>query len=211
MIQIFISIDPSTKFLFEIVDKLKHNEVNLVVHEVHPNDESYKITFEIISNLERNSRILFLGHGQADRIYGGECSDSFPKKSLVKLNEMNVFKDQHLLLLACNSADLIRSSFRQAKISKSIGFGGLPTSIEEIENDKKLSSEGISKETIEEFKNEIIYIVSEALSLHYQDFNKLSDYLTLFLDQRINNAVLVKQNRHLADLLYKMRNEMVLF
>jgi len=211
VIQIIISIDPSTQFLFEIVDKLKHYDTNCNVYEIHPSDESYSKTFDIISNLEQNSRVLFLGHGQSNQLYGGECLDTFPKKAFIKLNEMSVFKEQHLFLLACDSADLIKSSFRHSKMSKSIGFGGLPTSMEEVEKDKKLSSEGISEQTIEGFKNEIVNTVSIALALHHKDFNKLSDYLTLLLDQRINNAVLVKKDRNLADLLYKMRHEMVLY
>lgn len=211
MIQIFISIDSSTQFLFEIVAKLKHYGTNCNVFEIHPSDESYSITFDIISNLERNSRVLFLGHGQSNQLYGGECLDTFPKKAFIKLNEMGVFKDQHLFLLACDSADLISSSFRHSKMSKSIGFGGLPTSMEEVEKDKKLSLEGISEQTIEDFKKEIVYTVSNAISVHYQDFSKLSDYLMLLLDQRINNAVIMKKDRNLADLLYKMRHEMVLY
>ncbi len=211
MIHIIISIDPSTQFLFEIIVKLKQYGTNCNVYEIHPNDESYSKTFDIISNLERNSRVLFLGHGQSNQLYGGESFESFPKKAFIKLNEMSIFKDQHLFLLACDSADLIKSSFRHSKMSKSIGFGGLPTSMEEVEKDKKLCSEGISEQTIEDFKNEIVFTVSNAISLHYQDFNKLSDYLTLLLDQRINNAVLVKKDRNLADLLFKMRYETVLY
>lgn len=211
MIHIIISIDPSTQFLFEIITKLKYYGTDCNVYEIHPNDESYSKTFDIISNLERNSRVLFLGHGQSNQLYGGECIDSFPKKAFIKLKEMSIFKEQHLFLLACDSADLIKSSFRHSKTIKSIGFGGLPTSMEEVEKDKKLSSEGISEQTITDFKNEIVYTVSNALSLYYQDFNKLSDYLTLLLDKRINNAVLVKNDRNLADLLFKMRYEMVLY
>lgn len=211
MIHIIISIDPSTQFLFEIIAEIKQYGTNCNVYEIHPNNESYSKTFDIISNLERNSRVLFLGHGQSNQLYGGECIDSFPKKAFIKLNEMSIFKEQHLFLLACNSADLIKSSFRQSKTIKSIGFGELPTSIEEVEKDKKLSSEGISEKTIEDFKNEIVYTVSNALISYYDDFNKLSDYLALLLDQRINYAVLVKKDRNLADLLFKMRYEMVLY
>lgn len=211
MIQIIISIDPSTQFLFEIITNLKNYGISCNVCEIYPNDESYSSTLDIISNLDRDSRILFFGHGQSNQLYGGESLESYPKKAFIKLNEMSVFKDQYLFLLACDSADLIKSSFRQSKMSKSIGFGGLPTSMEEIEKDKKLSSEGVSEQTIEDFKNEIVYTVSTALALHHKDFNKLSDYLILLLDQRINNAVLVKKDRNLADLLFKMRYEMVLY
>ncbi len=211
MIYIIISIDPSTQFLFEIINNLKKIDLEFKVLEIHPNEESYAKTLEEISNFEKKSQIIFLGHGQSNQLYGGESLNLFPKKAFVKLNEMNIFQDQNLFLLACDSASLIKSSFRQSRVIKSIGFGGLPTSLEEVEKDKKLSAEGISEQTIEDFKNEIVNTVFIALALHHKDFNKLSDYITLLLDQRINNAVLVKKDRNLADLLFKMRYEMVLY
>jgi hypothetical protein len=135
----------------------------------------------------------------------------FRKKEFIKLTQMNVFENQNLFALSCNSAGLIKKSYKLSKLNKSIGFGGLPTSKDEIEDDKKLREQGVSESTIEDFKSEIVNIASIALALHHNDFNKLSDYLTLLLDQRINNAVLVKKDRNLADLLFKMRYEMVLY
>lgn len=211
MIYIIISIDPSTQFLFEIINNLEKNGLEFKVLEIHPNEESYAKTLEEISKFEKKSQIIFLGHGQSNQLYGGESLNLFPKKAFVKLNEMNIFQEQNLFLLACDSASLIKSSFRQSRVIKSIGFGGLPTSLEEVEKDKKLSAEGISEQTIEDFKNEIVNTVSIALALHHKDFNRLSDYLTLLIDQRINNAILVKKDRNLADLLFKMRYEMVLY
>lgn len=211
MIKIIISIDPSTRFLFEIIKNLESNGIEFEIIEIHPNEESYSKCFEVISEFEKNSTIIFLGHGQSNQLYGGECLDSFPKKPFIKLNEMNIFQQQYIFLLACDSSNLLKSSFRHSKIIKSIGFGGLPTSIEEVEKDKKLSAEGISEKTIEDFKNEIVTTVSTVLIQYYNDFTKLTDYLTLMIDQRINNAVLVKKDRNLADLLFKMRNEMVLY
>ncbi len=211
MIYIIISIDPSTQFLFEIINNLKKIVLEFKVLEIHPNEESYAKTLDEISNFEKKSQIIFLGHGQSNQLYGGESLNLFPKKAFVKFNEMNIFQEQNLFLLACDSASLIKSSFRQSKVIKSIGFGGLPTSLEEVEKDKKLSAEGISEQTIEDFKNEIINTVSIALALHHKDFNRLSDYLTLLIDQRINNAILVKKDRNLADLLFKMRYEMVIY
>lgn len=211
MIYIIISIDPSTQFLFEIINNLKKSGLEFKVLEIHPNEESYAKTLEEISSFEKKSKIIFLGHGQSNQLYGGESLNLFPKKAFVKLTEMNIFQEQNLFLLACDSASLIKSSFRQSRVIKSIGFGGLPTSLEEVEKDKKLSAEGISEQTIEDFKNEIVNTVSIALALHHKDFNRLSDYLTLLIDQRINNAILVKKDRNLADLLLKMRYEMVLY
>jgi hypothetical protein len=211
VIQIIISIDPSTQFLFEIIDKLRSYQIELNVTELHPTAESYSKSYEDVSKFEKNSVILFLGHGTDEKLYGGELLPDFKKKEFIKLTQMNVFANKNLFALSCNSAGLIKKSYKLAKFNKSIGFGGLPTSKDEIEDDKKLREQGVSESTIEDFKNEIVYTVSNAISLHYQDFNKLSDYLTLLLDKRINNAVLVKKDRNLADLLFKMRYEMVLY
>lgn len=211
MIHIIFSIDPSTEFLYSIVKELEISGLKFELLEVQPDEKSYIDTFDTISKFEKNSVIIFLGHGQPNQLYGGECLDSFPKRPFIKLSEMHIFQEQYLFLLACDSANLIKSSFRLSKIKKCIGFGGLPTSIEEVENDKRLSAEGISEKTIEDFKSEIVYTVSIALKLYNNDFNKLTDYLRLIIDQRIIHAVLIKQDRSLADLLFKMRNEIVLY
>ena len=211
MIQIIISIDPSTQFLFEIIDKLKSFQIDFNLTELHPNSKSYSDSFNLISEFDKNSVIVFLGHGTDEKLYGGEQLPDFKKKEFIKSTQMNVFENQNLFALSCNSAELIKKSYKLAKLNKSIGFGGLPTSKDEIEDDKKLREQGVSESTIEDFKSEIVNIVSIALVLHHNDFNKLSDYITLLLDQRINNAVLVKKDRNLADLLFKMRYEMVLY
>lgn len=211
MIQIIISIDPSTQFLFEIINKLKSRGIDFNITELHPSNDSYSKSYEKLSTFDKNSVILFLGHGTDKVLYGGENLPVFEKKEFIKLQQMNEFENQNLFALSCNSAGLIKKSLRLSKISKSIGFGGLPTSKEEVDDDKRLREQGVSAQTIQDFKNEIVYTVSSAFSQHYKNFNKLSDYLTLLLDQRINNAVLVKKDRNLADLLFKMRYEMVFY
>ena len=211
MIQIIISIDPSIDFLWKIVERLQEKGVEYNLTEIHPTAESYEQSLISISQFEKESVVLFFGHGQSNQLYGGENIKSFPKKPIVKINEMSIFQEQYLFLLACDSAGLIKSSFRIAKTKKTIGFGALPTSIEEVENDKKLSAEGISKQTINEFKEAIVETVSEALLLSSNDFIFLKDYLTLLIDKKINNAILRKNNPNLADLLFRMRHDMVLY
>lgn len=212
---VIISIDPSTKFLFEIVNNLKFNNVDFELIIINPNDKSYKDSFDTISKLERNSIICFFGHGQPNQIYGGEIPNLYPKKAFIKLNEMSIFQDQSLFLLACNSSDLIRSSFRNSKFKKAIGFGGLPTSKEEILNDKKLSADEISDDTIENFKKAIIESISESLIFFFKsdknDFIRLKDYLSLLIDKKINESIFNNKDRNLADLLFRMRNEMVIY
>jgi hypothetical protein len=215
MIIVIISVDSSTKFLFDIVGSLKSNFIEFELIEVHPNKESYKSCLNDIAKLPKNTTILFLGHGQENQIYGGELLDDFPKQPLVKRNEMGIFKNQNLFLLACDSASLVKSSFRIAKTNKAIGFGPLPTEIEEIESDKKLANSGITLNTIELFKQAINETVSLSLLEYFKDesndFIFLKDYLNLYLSKRINKAILEEDNMNLADLLFNMKNDMVIY
>ena len=59
MIQIVISIDPSTHFLFEIINKLKENKVEFEVTKIYPNDESYAESLQIITNFPKKSIVVF--------------------------------------------------------------------------------------------------------------------------------------------------------
>lgn len=215
MITVIVSIDPSTQFLFEIIEKLKSNSIDFELIEVHPNNKSYKDCLVKIAELPDNTTILFLGHGQDNQIYGGELLKDFPKQPLVKINEMGIFKNQNLFLLACDSASLIKSSFRIAKTNKAIGFGPLPTEIEEVQNDKKLVNKGITLDTIELFKQAINETIIISLLEYFKDDSKdfifLKDYINLHLNKRINKAILEEDNRNLADLLFDMKNDMVIY
>ena len=211
MITIIISIDPTTAFLFEIIENIRANDIEVNLIEIHPSDQSYNDCLEKIKELDCGSIILFLGHGQSDRLYGGE-SEAFDKKPIVKLNEMNIFQNKYLILLACDSAELLKSSFRQAKMIKSIGFGALPTEIEELDNNKKFANVGITKATIDLFRSVIVSTVSDAIvhSLKYKlDFIQTKDYLTFLLNKKINSVILEDNNENLGDLIYQMKYELV--
>lgn len=215
MVTIIISVDPSTNFLYSIIESMKSKSIEFDLIEVHPNEDSYENCIDKISSLPEKHTIIFLGHGQDNQIYGGELLDDFPKRPLVKRNEMGIFKNQNLFLLACDSASLIKSSFRIAKTKKAIGFGPLPTEMEEVNNDKKLANEGITIDTINLFKQAINETVSYCLIEYfkdgYKDFIFLKDYLSLHLDKRINKAILEDDNRNLADLLFNMKNDIVIY
>ena len=209
---IIIPIDLSTHFLFDIVSEL--NPVTIKLIKVEANDNSYSDTLNSISEIPDDSNIIFLGHGTSDKLYGGE-SESFEKKELVSIRTMRIFKNQNVFLLACNSALLLKSSYRLSNIKKAIGFGSLPTSKEEIDNDKRLSKTGIGDEIIELYKQEIVRITSQGINYFARnknlDFIDLKNYLDFLLLKRINSTVLKDNNPLLADLLYKMKKEMVIY
>lgn len=127
---------------------------------------------------------------------------------------MSIFKGRNIFILACDSTELLRQSFQQSGIKKSIGFGALPTDLKEVENNKKLSGQDINQDVINLYKEVIVKSISTALCnylLKHKDFINLYNYLRLLLNKEINDSVLSSKNRILADLIYKMRDEMKVY
>ena len=212
-VNVIFSIDPTTAFLSTINKTLKEAGVGLNVIEIHPSNESYVAAINMVRNLPRNSIILFLGHGQDNQLFGGE-SETFKKDVFIKDTEMNIFYEQFLFLLACNSSDLLKRSFRLSKIKNSIGFGALPTEMSEIEKNRKLNAY-ITKESVIKFGEALVDLVSTAFIEFYKkeepDFIWLKDYLGLLINKKINQAVLEENDNGLADLLFNMKQGLKMF
>lgn len=216
-IYIIFPQDRTTAFLRSIITHLNKthapNSFNLI--EVHPSDESYAKSFELMCQIPNDSIVLFMGHGQPEILYGAE-SDSFKKKPLVKKVDMKVFRGKYLFSLSCNSTELLRATFSQAGFINSIGFGSLPTEMTEVENNKKLKEQGITESVIKRYKDILIELVSLSLSdliLKKHTFSELSNYFTLRLNKKISEVILEdktsKENRLLSNLLFQMRSEMI--
>ncbi|SDH50393.1 hypothetical protein [Mucilaginibacter gossypii] len=212
---IIFPIDDSTNFLQVIADTLidKFGAADIHVIRVDHSDEGYSESLKEIENIASDETILFMGHGQENCLYGGE-SKTFDKKPLIKNREIEIFAGKNVFLLACDSNAYLRSTFKFSKVTASIGFGGLPTDIGEVK--KRLLEQGVNDAVIERFKLAITQLVVDGFSYILENnlpFHKLSDYFMLYLNKMISNVVLAGkedfENRALADLLFKMKSEMV--
>lgn len=213
MINVIFSIDPTTAFLSSISANLKNAGIELNIIEIQPCNDSYTEAINLVQKLPKNSIILFLGHGQDNQLFGGE-SEAFKKDTFIKDTDMNIFSEQLLFLLACDSSELLKRSFRLSKIKKSIGFSALPTEMEEIEKDRKLSLY-IKENTVIKFRSAIVNVISQAFIEFYKvgtpDFIWLKDYLILLINKKINQAVLEEKDNGLADLLFNMKTGLKMF
>lgn len=213
MINVIFSIDPTTAFLSSICANLKKAGIELNIIEILPSIDSYAEAISSIQKLPKNSIILFLGHGQDNQLFGGE-SETFKKDTFIKDTDMNIFSEQLLFLLACDSSDLLKRSFRLSKIKKSIGFSDLPTEMAEIEKDRKLNLY-IKENSVIKFRASIVSVISQALIEFYKmetpDFIWLKDYLILLINKKINQAVLEEKDNGLADLLFNMKIGLKMF
>lgn len=209
MIHFIHPIDASTEFLktiyFDLINVFGSHKVNVYAFTSDEEGEAYKSQ---ITKLPENSSIIFLGHGRSDRLYGVlETSN----ESYFSPEEMKTFNKKNLFLLACQSCELLKKTFRSTNINHSIGFGHLPTSEEEVQKIKNMRKRGASERDIEIFKKIIVRSVSKSLISTFQnekDFDYLNSHLRLLLHKEMNKAVLENKLSGVAKLIYQMCYQM---
>lgn len=217
MVYFIYPTDDTTAFLLDIPKRIaaKVGSDKLEIITIFPNDSSYTEALEKITQLPKNSLVVFMGHGQADKLWGAE-SAAFEKKPFVSKSQAKVFSDKFLFCLSCNSNDFLRGTFGFSKIINSVGFGSLPTEMVEVQNSKKLKEMGVNEEVINQYKEILVELVSESFSRSIKDnssFNELSSFFSLLLNRKISQVVLddkkSQDKRVLSDLLFQMKSEMI--
>jgi len=202
-------IDDSTKFLEQIyinaIEVLGKDSVTVFAFK---GDHKFRNEIE---ELPENSNIFFLGHGRSDKLYGvmSESDEAF-----VSSDEMSIFNGQNLFTLACQSSELLKSTFKKTEINHSIGFGYLPTTHEEVLKIRNIRKKNISEADIEQFKSVIVSCVSGSVIEMYsknESFDYLNSYLRLLLHREMNNSVLDRNESGVANLIYQMCYQMSYF
>ncbi|KAA1242903.1 hypothetical protein [Aquimarina sp. RZ0] len=213
MIYLILPIDPTTIFLNQIPEKLKNNGIDFNLIEVYETKESYDAAKQKLTEIPNGATVLFLGHGQDNQLYGG-ASSTIEKQPIIRTNEMKIFAKKKLFALSCHSASLLKNSLGNAQIINSIGFGALPTEMAEVESNNRLNELGITEETIDAYKQTLVDCVVQSVTRYAQtnlSFHELKDFFSLLMNKRINEAVLVDKDRNLANLVFQMRNEMIMY
>jgi len=214
MIYVFHAIDPTTAFLSQIVQELQGRNIEVEVIEILPSNESYAAALAILRELPDQSTILFLGHGQFDKLYGGE-SPEFAKATFVGKNQMNIFANKKLFALACNSVDLLHDCRFSSGIIKAIGFASLPTEMKEVEASKTLKVIGVDQVVLDDFKEILIRSVSQAFIYYVKrdvsDFHTLLDYFRLLISREINKSAIEGDKWALVNLLFLVKSKISCF
>lgn len=195
--------DDSTCFLSNVYNGVKDEcgKDSCIVYNIKPNDGSYEECLAAIKECNEDCLIVFMGHGSSEILYGqfDDARDTF-----IEANRMGIFDDKNLLLLACDSASLLKGCFNRTNIRSSVGFEYLPTDMAEL-NVKKLRNIGVTDEMLSEFNNILVKTITQCL-VNYTKFGasaeKLYSYIRLHLNKVILESVLESKKRELADLVY---------
>jgi hypothetical protein len=209
--------DETTTFLLEIPNRISDGvgKAKIKFINVIADDASYSSCLEEITSLPDESIVVFMGHGQADRLWGAE-SDSYEKKPLISKSQSKVFSGKYLFCLSCYSNEFLRGTFSFSRVINSVGFGGLPTEMTEVKNSKKLTEMGVNESVIKKYKGILVDLVTDSFLLSFQrklNFGELSIMFMLLLNKRISTLILENKknsdNRILSDLLFQMKMEII--
>lgn len=173
--------DKSTSFLDKIKNYLVQRFDDRIHHfNVYSNVESHNQCIERIKSNPDEGLVIFFGHGRTTKLYGakGDLYDNldFVSKDAIAeepdkyyynddfINQDNaeVFQGKKVFCLACNSNDKIASFTIESGATVFLGFGDIPTSMPEFEED---GLENVSNDLVKLMKTELNYIIKRSLEI----------------------------------------------
>ena len=177
--------------------------------------ESIKIAKTKICDLDDNSFIIYLGHGSSSGLYVPSNTSNY-EKFFLDVNWGNHYFETHdILLLSCKSEEFLRKMY---KYKFAFGFGNIISSQHELQfhNEYAEIEKKLSGEDIEYFNNAYAEATIKIINLIISGkihFDKISKYYIYFINNKINETLLNKENvnrTELARLLFELRNDMLL-
>lgn len=226
--------DKTTSFL----DKIKRYLIGKFEGNVHhfniqPNEQSHKDCLERISSHSESGLIIFLGHGRSDKLFGSkgksfesaELVSEFAKQenpedyyyndNFINENNADVFSKKKVFCLACNSNEKIAKYAIEKGARTFVGFGDIPTSREEFEDD---GIGNVSNDIVKAMKTELNYIIKKGIEYgisNSYNFQQLQDFTAFLINQKIAEYLVEKKNyneRHLlTDYLYQLKKDIAIF
>jgi hypothetical protein len=212
MIYLFYPNDSTLQFLDSLLD-LFFEEIELghiIVIRCEASLVAYEYCKEQLKMTEKNSTVVFVGHGTPDFLYGGE-NNSFPKKPLFSIDDMHFLVNKKAIFMSCYSEQLLRKSRQHRAYSDCIGFGLLPSDIKETIGKNYLEKLNLNPVDICEFQKSLVEVFAKIISIILNEnlrTEELVDKVKLFINMKINNNVLKNKNIKLANLLYYFYSEM---
>jgi hypothetical protein len=229
--------DSTTGFLDKIKSHLKRELTGLTHHyNVKPNEGSHNNCFQSISDHSEDGLILFMGHGRSNFLYGakGKLFDSdfisddakeespenyFYKEEFITLDNIDVFKNKKVVCLTCNSNGIIGKEAIDKGAKVFLGFGNLPSSIEELIEQGEKNETGTSLASVEKvLKTEINYIIKKSITIGINknyNFEQLFDVIRFIGNQRIAfyliNQKKVSERKIIANYLYSFKKGIVIY
>jgi hypothetical protein len=228
--------DKSTSFLERIKNHLQAEfQDSGHYFSVKPNEASHNQCLETIKDFSKNGLLLFMGHGKSNCLYGAkgdyygtlendlikaeEPDKYFYEDNFINENNLSIFKGKKIISLSCNSNGQIGRKSVENGAKVFLGFGDLPTSIEELEEQGEKSKSGVSLGKIEQaLKTEINDIIKKSVRIGIiknYSFSELVDLINFITNQKISHYLVnqkkVSERKLIANYLYTFKKEIKIY
>ncbi|MEM6298114.1 MAG: hypothetical protein AAF740_05430 [Bacteroidota bacterium] len=224
--------DKSTSFLERIRNYLSFELQNSVHYfNIKPNELSHNECLKVIKDFPSSGLVLFMGHGRSNCLYGAVGDDYgtmpsedailehpdryFSNENYINLENVGVFREKKVIALTCNSNDQIGREAIRSGAKVFLGFGNLPTSIEELKEEGEQEKRGLSLSTVEKaLKSEINYVIKKSIVIGItknHSFGELMNVIWFVTNQRISdylvNKKTISERKVIANYLYRFKRE----
>ena len=195
--------DNTTYFLYDIIS-------NLEIEIIDPHFLSSESLFDKIRSHPKSSSIIYLGHGTASEIN----TNTGPDTSIDAYAAKKMFYQRKIIFISCYSSTFITAI--KEKIEVGIGFGNIPSSIEELSKRKRENYYQESSDAINLFKGFVVDIFKssfhESVAFNHV-YIDLYSAIRLRINKKLSFCSLSKERtyRLVGELLFELKNEMRLF
>lgn len=198
--------DQTTDFLLPLYQHICENMHALGIHtDTTEEDDSLDKIYQEIKDAEI---VIFLGHGTSKMIYGSGCANVVFEES-----NCHLLNDKKLVLLACNSDQFICNY----KLTNAIGFGFLPTSLDDARQIKQfhgINVEDFERADIDSFNGALICSLINTLSEQtLSDFHLFKERFRFNISKEIVRCLVGKETsnyRTVADELYYVFKDLII-
>ena len=198
--------DQTTDFLLPLYEHICNNMHAVGIHtDTTEEDDSLDKIYEEIKDAEV---VIFLGHGTSKMLYGSRCAN-------VVFEEANqeLLHNKRLLLLSCNSNQFVHN----CGLENAIGFGFLPTSLDDVRQTRKLHEiwiEDLDKKDVDCFNTSLVQaFVSTMSDDTMSDFHLFKERLKFNISKEIVQYLLKRGTpcfRTVADELYYVYKDSII-
>lgn len=191
--------DYTTVFLRPLYDHIcqTFNAIG-VVYDTSVDEDPLEIIYKELRDAQI---VFFLGHGMSTCLYASIIDNV----ELVNRDNIDLLKGKQLFLLACNADQFIK----KYNLTNSIGFGFLPTSLEDVRNVKRFHStciDDLKEEDVKYYNSSIVNALIHTLCKDtMNDLHLLQERLKFNISKEIVHCLLKKEvtnYRIVADELY---------
>lgn len=201
--------DPSITFLDPIFNGLcEWTENKMQILKPSNDEESIAKTIYEIEQIQSDSTIIFMGHGASNLLH----ANVHEEEVLMDLNvARRVFREKNLIAISCRSSEFIKNI---GLLKSGIGFGHIPTEIEDIEIEIEAGEYEIephrATEITARFNHEFVSIMFNSLGefiLNNESFSYLRKRIILRTNKALDNLNLKNEHdRLIGNFLFEMKN-----